>query len=260
MKKTLTAVLLLAALCVSARAQAQTATGGARLIDSFGEIQLSDLMARLDYYAVELQNDPGARGVIAAYGASNKFPGWSMRRLHMSRQYLVSTRGLEEARVSAVYAGLRDETAFELWLVPAGAAPPVTPFDLALLMSGARSPLPFDRFTVIERGDRSESEYGDVYPDAPRLYDLFAEALLRDPTLRGCVVGYTSRRGARAADRRIASRAKMSIVKSHAVDVRRILTVGGGRREYKMIELWLVPPGATLPEPSPEFPRRAKRR
>ena len=258
MKKLLTTFLLLAASAVASHAQEPPAPGGARLIDSFGEIQISDLMARLDNFAIELQNDPTSTGVIAAHAAKHKFPGWPLRRAYVSRNYLVDTRGLDAARVSVVFGDLRDDTTFELWLVPPGAAPPAKPFDVSLLMSGERTPLPFDRFTVIEHGDRSQSEYGDTYPDSAGLYYYFAEVLRHDPALRGCVIGYTSRRGSLAAGRRMASRAKLAMAKAHAIDVGRVFAVGGGRRAYKMIELWLVPPGAELPKPTPSKSSRRR--
>jgi hypothetical protein len=258
MRRLFTTLLLLMLSAAAPHARQQQPAPAARLFDEFGEIQISDLMARLDSFALDLQNDPTATGVIAAYGASHKFPGWAMRRVHVSRNYLVNSRGLEGSRLKSVFAGLRDEATFQLWFVPAGAAPPVTPFDPSLLMAGARSPLPFDRYTVIERGDRSESEYGDQYPDDPGLYDIFAAALQSDPALRGCVIGYTSRRGSLAAGRRIASRAKLTIAKSFAIDVTRVATLAGGRRAYKMLELWLIPPGAPLPDPSPPVPRKRR--
>jgi hypothetical protein len=178
----------------------------------------------------------------------------------MARDYMVGTRGLDAARVSAFFAGLRNEATFELWLVPAGAETPAQPFDPMLLMSGEKRPVPFDRFVVIERGDAAVSEYAlEPYPDSPGIYEYFAEVLRRDPTLRGYVIGYASRRGSLAAGRRIASRAKLSMAKAHAVDVSRVVAVGGGRREYKTLELWLVPPGAEMPRPTPDS-RPARRR
>ena len=257
MKRLFTTILLLALSASAAHAQQQPAPV-ARLIDEFGEIQFSDLMARLDFFAVELQNEPASLGVIVAYGARHTFPGWPMRRAHASHNYLVNTRGLDAARLSTVFAGLREEIAFQLWVVPPGAEPPAKPFDPVLLMSGEKTPLPFDRYTVIERGDRPESEYGDAYPDEAELYEYFVEVLKRDPALRGCVIGYTSRRGSLAAGRRIAARAKLTMAKAYALDVTRVVALGGGRREYKMLELWLVPPGAPLPRPSPAL--RSKRR
>lgn len=261
MRTALSALLVLALLSAPTRARQQPAPSGARLIDSFGEIQLSDLMARLDFFAIELWNIPGARGVVVAYAARHKFPGWPVRRGHMMVDYLVNTRGLEASRLSVFNGGLRDETAFELWLVPRGAELPVKPFDASLLMSGEKSPVLLDRLVVVERGDEITSAYGlEPKPDSAGVYEYFAEVLRRDPSLRGCVIAYTWRRGARSADRRIAARAKMTIAKSHAVDVARLFTRGGGRRAYKTIELWLVPPGAPLPRPTPEAPRARRPR
>lgn len=260
MKTALTALLFLALSAGPHALPRQTAHGGARLFDSFGEIQFSDLMARLDNFAVELHNEAGARGVVVAYAAKHKFPGWPARRGRTAVDYLVDNRGLEASRLSVFNGGLRDETAFELWLVPHGAELPVRPFDASLLMSGEKSPLLFDRVVVVERGDEIISAYGlEPEPDSGGIYGYFAEVLRRDPSLRGCVIAYTWRRGARSADRRIAARAKMTIAKSHSVDVARVVALGGGRREYKTIELWLVPPGAPLPRPSPE-PSPARRR
>ena len=260
MKKIVTALLLLTLSAAHSYAQQQPAAGGARLIDKFGEIQISDLLARLDNFAIEVQNEPDSRAFIVVYAAKHKFPGWPLRRGDFALAYLKNSRGMDAERLALVNGGLRDDTAFELWVVPAGAEPPVKPFDVSLLMSGEKTPVLFDRFTVKERGDRVEVEVyeSDPYPDSAGSYDYFAEVLRRDPGLRGCVIGYTSRRGSRAADRRIASRAKLTMAKAHAIDVSRVVALGGGRRAYKTVELWLVPPGAALPKPSPTV--RATRR
>ena len=126
MKRVLATILLLAlsAAASQARQQEQPTPGSARLIDEFGEIQISDLKARLDNFAVELQNNPGSTGLITAYGATHKFPGWPMRRIRLMQNYLINTRGLDASLFTLVNAGLRDDTYFELWLVPPGAALP----------------------------------------------------------------------------------------------------------------------------------------
>ena len=261
MRRFLTAVLLLALSAVAVHARQQQpppAADGARLIDEFGEIQISDLKARLDLFATVLNEEPTSTGLIAVYGAKHKFPGWPMRRAGMMQSYLISTRGLNTSRFKVVNAGLRDDTEFEMWVVPPGVEPPARPFDISLLMSGEKTAQPFDRFTVMERGDQWQTDEGDPYPDAARLYAYLAEVLRSDPGLRVCVIGYTSRRGSLAAGRRIASRAKLTMAKAYALDVSRVVALGGGRREYKMVELWLVPPGAALPKPSPASPRKRR--
>lgn len=239
MKIIFKAALLLMLLCAAASARRRPPS--ARMIDSFGEVMITDLKARLDDFALELQDAPDAKGLVVVYAERHRFPGWAVRRAEASLDFL--THKLGAARASLINGGLRGETRFELWLVPAGAdEPPVKPFDLSLLMSGAKTPLPFDRFDVVERGDTPLKEDDEYYPDARWLYDYLAEVLRADPGLRACVIAYTSRRGARAADRRIAASAKAAVVKSQAVDVRRVVAIGGGRRRYKAVEVWLAPP------------------
>jgi hypothetical protein len=261
MKSLLKIFPLLALLCAPALAQQQQPSDQkARLVDSFGNIQLSDLKARLDNFAIELQNAPDSKGYIVTYPAANKFPGASFRRAYSSLEYMTMTRGLDAARISVVNGGFRDEATYELWVVHIGAELPVKPFDISLMMAGQKTPLLFDSFPVIERGDPEDSAYVDsegFYPDAVGLYDSFVDVLQHDPGLRGCIIAYAMPRR-RGTDREIASRVKLAIAKTHAVDLSRIIGVGGGKRKQKRVELWLVPPGAELPKPTPTV--RAVRR
>lgn len=253
MTKILFAALLVCCACWRPGfAQGQAARPVPRQFDSFGEIQWSDLMARLDNFAVELQNEPESGGLVVAYASKHKFPGWPLRRAHSSIDYLTGTRGLDASRLSAANGGLRDAVGFELWVVPPGAETPVRHSDASLLMSGEKSALLFDRFAVAESEGEGNSAYGlEPHPGSAGVYEYFAEVLRADPALRGYVVGYAARRGPPGAGRRVASLAKLTMAKSYAVDVGRVVAAGGGRRDYKTIELWLVPPGAELPKPTP---------
>ena len=264
MRRLFATLFLLALAAIAAHAQSQPAAGGARMIDQFGEIQWSDLMARLDNFAIELQNEPSSRGLVVAYAARHKFPGWPLRRAASALTYLKMTRGIEASRLSVVNGGLRDENQLELWVVPPSAESPVKPADVALSMAGEKTPLLFDRFAVTERGDDYEEydQYGlSPAPDAPHSYEFLVEVLRQDPSLRGYIIGYSARRGSAATGRRLASVAKLTIARKHSIDVGRVIAVGGGRREYKMLELWLVPPGAALPKPTPDArPKQQRRR
>jgi hypothetical protein len=264
MKKLFSSFLLLGLLCAPALPrQQQSSDRGARLIDSFGNILLTDIKARLDNFVVELQNTPNAKGFIVVYPAKN-FPGWPLRRTRAFQDYLINARGIEAAHVAVVNGGFRDEMTFELWTVSPGAELPVRPFDISLMMIGEKTPLPFDRFPIVERGDLGEFDAEDsyeYYPNTKELYEPFVEVLRRDPTLRGCVIAYAAPRNRRGYDRILAGRVKMAIAKAHTIDVSRITAFGGGKREEKMVELWLVPPGVELPKPTPTVrPARRKRR
>jgi hypothetical protein len=92
--------------------------------DEFGEIQRNDEKARLDAYAIELQNSPGAQGYIIAYGGRRSKYGDGKKRAERARDYLVSTRGIEASRLVVIDGGFRESGSTELWIVPPGATPP----------------------------------------------------------------------------------------------------------------------------------------
>jgi hypothetical protein len=264
MKKLFMIFLLITLLYVTTLAQQRLSSDPpARLIDSFGNVELSDLKARLDNFALELQNAPATKGFIVAYPASNQFPGWTLRRANASQEYLTTTRGLDAGRVAIINGGFRNESTFELWVIAPDADLSIKPFDISLTMSGQKTPLPFDRFPIVEHGDRNEYSDDDYsyYPESKSLYAPFIDILRHDPTLRGCVIAYSAPHTKLGADRKLASRVKVEIVKAYAIDVSRIAAFGGGRRKEKMVELWLVPPGSELPKPTPTVrPIRRKKR
>jgi len=96
----------------------------ARKIDEYGNLSSDDEKARLDNFAVELQNDPSAQGYIIAYGVRGR-AGEAQRRADRARAYLVNSRNISADRVMTVDGGLREAVAVELWLLPPGATPPV---------------------------------------------------------------------------------------------------------------------------------------
>ena len=99
----------------------------ARKLDEFGDIQASDLIARLDNLAIQLQNEPTARGFLIVYRERRDMPGLSNRFAHRMKDYLVNTRGLSAERVVTVDGGIAGCLTQELWIVSPGGAPKPRP-------------------------------------------------------------------------------------------------------------------------------------
>lgn len=92
--------------------------------DEFPSISYDDDKARLDNFAIELQNMPGARGFVIVYAGRTSRPGEADRLAARARDYLVGVRGIDPNRIVTVNGGYRERNSYELWLVPAGASPP----------------------------------------------------------------------------------------------------------------------------------------
>jgi hypothetical protein len=123
----ITATVEVAGYNLDCRAQCQAsvpAPPNPTKFDEIGEVQRDDEKARFDVFAIELQNSPGSRGYIIAYGGRNKRYGTGRQRAERARDYLVGTRGIDASRIVVVDGGARDTGSTQLWLVPAGATPP----------------------------------------------------------------------------------------------------------------------------------------
>jgi hypothetical protein len=94
--------------------------------DEYGNIKFNDEKARLDNYAIQLQNQPGAQGYIIAYGSC---AGEAQARADRAKDYLVNTRGIDAGRIVTMDGGCRSDLSVELWIVPSGTTPPAASTD-----------------------------------------------------------------------------------------------------------------------------------
>ncbi len=101
-----------------------------RKFDEFGDIKCEDEMARLDNFAIQLQREPKARGVIIFYGGKTfrgKLPrrGDAAARAARLKPYLVNRRGVAAEQVAVIDGGYAEEWRVEIWIIPSGASLPV---------------------------------------------------------------------------------------------------------------------------------------
>jgi hypothetical protein len=114
--------------------------------DEYGDIRFNDEKARLDNFAIQLQNQPGSTATIIAYGSC---AGQAQARADRARDYLVNTRGIEAGRITTVDGGCKEDLNIQLWIVPSGAtAPTAEPGTISPCPECRRRPAPRRR-----RGD-----------------------------------------------------------------------------------------------------------
>lgn len=93
----------------------------ARKFDEYGNIRFNDEKARLDNFAVQLQQDPTATGYVIGYGSCD---AEGQTRANRAKDYLVNTRGIDAGRIMVVDGGCLPELQVQLWIAPQGATPP----------------------------------------------------------------------------------------------------------------------------------------
>jgi len=93
--------------------------------DSCCSCSYDDQKARLDNFAIELQNDPSATAYIIVFTRPSRRGTKDNASLTRSRDYLVTHRGLSASRIVLIDGGYSDYDCLELWMVPQGAKPPI---------------------------------------------------------------------------------------------------------------------------------------
>jgi len=91
--------------------------------DEYGDIDFRDEQARLDNFAVQLENEASAVGYIMIYAGRRARINEAQRRLDRAKNYLVNVHGISPSRIVTIDAGYRVELTVELWVARPGSAP-----------------------------------------------------------------------------------------------------------------------------------------
>jgi hypothetical protein len=102
-------------------------TIGPRKFDEYADLRFNDEKARLDNFAIQLQQEPGTQGYYVIFGSCD---GEADQRSGRAVDYLVNNRGIDRSRITVVNGGCREQLTVELWLRPTGATEP-TPSNSA---------------------------------------------------------------------------------------------------------------------------------
>ncbi|MDX6270887.1 MAG: hypothetical protein QOD28_2110 [Acidobacteriota bacterium] len=145
----------------------------------------------------------------------------------------VDTTGIGSQRVTAILV-VDDGSGDQMCRQRAQAATGVTPVALPPVL-----PKSFAEFPVISFNE-----------DKANL-DNFAVALQGEPGAQGYIIVYSGRRSRPNRATQLGERSRQYLVNTRNLDASRIVVVNGGTREVDSFELWLVPQGATPPQPRP---------
>jgi|ERR1041384_160063 hypothetical protein len=88
--------------------------------DQYGAISWNDEMARLDNFAIQLQNYPNSIGFIVTVDADRGCPGEAKARAMRAKRYIVEHRGIPWNRVAWRVDGHDSDIRTSLWVVPIG--------------------------------------------------------------------------------------------------------------------------------------------
>lgn len=109
-----------------------------RAFDEYGDITFENEQARLDNFAIALQNDPSATAFLMCYGGRVGYEGEAQRRCDRAKDYMSRTRGIGGDRILTADGGFREDLTVLMWLVPSGATlpqatPTVDPSEVTIL-------------------------------------------------------------------------------------------------------------------------------
>lgn len=94
-----------------------------RKFDEFPKIPRNDEKARLDNFAIDLQNTPGSTAYIIVYPGRGTGPGEAEQHTNRIVDYLISYRGIDARRVIKLIGPRRPDLMVELWTCPPGVRP-----------------------------------------------------------------------------------------------------------------------------------------
>ena len=238
---------------IQAQSRKSSRTPRPRLFDDFGSLRHCDLTARLDNFAIQLQNAPKEQGYIVVYAPPVNSRGDEV--LSALKDYLINTRGLESEKVTTIYGGRNDKPSavrIQLWLAPPG-APALEPAKFEVKPEAFKGM--FDEHEAWDdiRFYSGEGE-GDGISTSVSL-EGFEDVLKHQPKSLVYVVGYHSDKSAPGAWRRITDE-QVDVLKKRGFEANRFRTIYGGEQKEAKVQIWIQPEADPPPvkDAGPESP------
>ena len=195
------------------------------LIDSFSYANREDMMARIDSFTVELQNNLSAKGYIVIKG---KKPARITAEKEI-KDYL-KMRAFDMKNFVFLNGDGDKTTEIELWLVPPGAKPPAQKKAGGTPETNKPQSFKIDEFTFVNNEDL-----------LLRL-DNYVNSLQDDPSAIGYIIINGNKNSRTKAENQIKDH-----IKNRGLDFSRLVFLNSDGDSKAVIELWLAPSGAEPP-------------
>ena len=224
-----------------------------RAFDEYGALRSCDHGARLDNYAIQLQNEPRSSGYIVVYAPESA----SKRIRDTITDYLVNVRGISAKRIKTFHAGFNTldlaQPRIQLLIVPKGVEFEVDKSEVDLKTVKGM-------LTEYKDWDGIERDPGWVFPEdyvdesgwgiGSVTYEAVAEILKTQKQSVAHVVGFNGDGAAPGAWRRVAE-STVAALKRLGVESDRYKVGYGGQVKDTKIQIWVLPKGEMPPVKDP---------
>jgi hypothetical protein len=245
----------------SASAQTEQTSKSAYKYLDLKEDPYESTIASLDAYAIELQKNLNSKGYIVVYRGLRDLPGVATRYAIRTKNYL-NTRLSAPREIFELDGGIKQCLTIELWVAPEGSSSPNLNRESFQNQKSNNFLQKFDEAVYYLENDPGDCGWCD-YQNASSLLDGFALALKNAPQSRGYIIVYNQgsttlpynggkvTRDPSYIASRILKELRNHLINRHHIPSRRLITIEGGYRESRIVELWISPLRTPAPKPIP---------
>lgn len=255
----------------------QASKQSSRKVVEFGDVSYESTASYLDAFSAELMSTQNSQAYIVVYRSQNDLPGISLRYALRAKNYLVKKRGLDPLLITAIDGGRDECLRTQLWIVPNGSSPSTPKMNFSYERANLNFTRKFDEYRYYFPQEYTEGDWSVNTEDEVAHLCGFAIALRKEHNPRAVIVAYAQyyenrgvmdvsdvndvnrKRETETLLDPINTAAQMlenersHLIKRYNIPASRIVTIDGGYRVDRTVELWIVPVGSPTPNPSPNI-------
>ncbi len=223
-----------------------------RPFDQYGDLRACDHSARLDNFAIQIQNMSEGYGYVIVYAPASAAKH-SQDRI---TDYLVNVRGISPEKIKTVHGGLNSELSkpwIQVWIVPKGAEEPKpreNEVDVGAFKGMLAEYEEWDNIELVGQQFEWGEEAGNGPPVGNVTFAAFDEVFKAQKNSVAHVIGFNGKDSMPGAWKRVAESTVESL-KKFGFDSSRFQIGYGGQSKEMKVQLWILPKGELPPTKDP---------